>query len=395
MLKFLTAGESHGPALMAILDGMIAGVPLDEETIAADLERRQKGYGSGGRMRIERDRARITAGVMNGLTTGGPIGLLIENRDWKNWQEKDIEPFTTPRPGHADLTGAVKYGYRDLRLSLERASARETAARVAVGAICKRLLAQFGIEVGSYVQMIGGVEAELSSDVDEATFRERFGAAEMSDVRCPDADVSAAMQARIKEAIKAKDTLGGVFEVAALGVPAGLGSHVQWDRRIDGLLMGAVGSIPAIKGVAVGPAFANALKQGTQVHDPILLGGDGSLTRPSNRAGGVEGGITNGQPVIVRAAMKPISTTINPLPTVDLASGEPSQTVYERSDYCAVHRASIVGEAMVAWVLAAALLEKLGGDSLVEIKPRLEALRQARLDDLPMDDQPWRFGFSE
>ncbi len=395
MLKFLTAGESHGPALIAILEGMIAGLPLDEDTIAADLERRQKGYGRGGRMQIERDRARITAGVMNGSTTGGPIGLLIENRDWKNWQGKDIEPFTTPRPGHADLTGAVKYGYRDLRLSLERASARETAARVAVGAICKRLLDEFGIQVGCYVQMIGGVEAELPAVSDEATYRERFEAAETSEVRCPDADASAAMQARIKEAIQARDTLGGIFEVVALGVPAGLGSHVQWDRRIDGLLMGAVGSIPAIKGAAVGPAFANAAKPGTQVHDPILLNDGGALTRPSNRAGGVEGGITNGQPVIVRAAMKPISTTITPLPTVDLATGDASQTVYERSDYCAVHRAAVVGEAMVACVLAGALLEKLGGDSLAEIKPRFETLRQARLSDLPMDDQPWRFGFGD
>ena len=396
MLRFLTAGESHGPQLTAILEGMVAGLPLGEEDIAADLARRQKGYGSGGRMQIERDRARITGGVMGGLTTGGPIALSIENRDWKNWRDRDIEPMTIPRPGHADLTGALKYGYRDLRLSLERASARETAARVAVGAICRRLLAEFGITVGSYVLMIGGVWADLPPDPPDEDYRARFAAAENSEVRCPDEDASEAMRERIREgAIKAKDTLGGVFEVVALGVPPGLGSHVHFDRRLDGRLMGALGSIPAIKGVEVGPAFENATRSGTQVHDPIVRDADGYLRRAGNRAGGLEGGITTGEPVVVRAAMKPISTTLTPLPTVDLATGQPTGARYERSDFCAVPRAAVVGEAMMAYVLADALLEKLGGDSLEEIRPRFAALRRSHVDDLPMDNRPWRFGFGD
>lgn len=392
-LRFLTAGESHGPQLTAILEGMVAGLPLSADDLLPEMQRRQKGYGRGGRMSIEKDRARITAGVMNGVTTGGPIALTVENRDWRNWRERDVDPFTVPRPGHADLTGAVKYGYRDLRLSLERASARETAARVAVGAICKQLLREFDITVGSYVTMIGGVTAALAPDPAAGVYRARFQAAEESEVRCPDPAASAAMRARIKAAIQAKDTLGGVFEVVVLGVPPGLGSYVHYDRKLDGRLLGAVGSIPAIKGVEVGPAFANAAQQGTEVHDPIVRDDGGALSRPSNRAGGTEGGISTGQPIVVRAAMKPISTTINPIASVDLASGEATETVYERSDYCAVPRAAVVGEAMVAFVLADVLLRKLGGDSVGELRPRFEALRRSHLDDLPMDGQPWRFGY--
>jgi chorismate synthase len=397
MLRFLTAGESHGPQVSAILEGMVAGLPLTEEHLAADLARRQKGYGSGGRMSIERDRARITGGVMNGLTTGSPIAMTIQNRDWKNWRERDIEPVTIPRPGHADLTGAVKYGYRDLRLSLERASARETAARVAVGAVARRLLNEFGVTVGSYVLMIGGVWADLPPDPSDAEYLARFAAAdEDADVRCPAPDASGAMRERIREgAIKAKDTLGGVFEVVALGLPPGLGSHVHFDRKLDGLLMGALGSIQAIKGVEIGPAFDNAALPGTQVHDPIVRSEDGGLSRSSNRAGGFEGGITTGEPVVIRAAMKPISTTLTPLPTVDLATGQPTDARYERSDFCAVPRAAVVGEAMAAYVLANALLEKLGGDSLAELRPRFESLRRSHLDDLPMDNTTWRFGFEE
>jgi len=393
-LRFLTAGESHGPGLTAILEGMVAGVPLKADDLAGDMARRQKGYGRGGRMSIERDRATITAGVMAGHTTGGPIALLIENRDWKNWRDRQIDPMTIPRPGHADLTGALKYGYRDLRLSLERASARETAARVAVGAVCKRYLARFGVRVGGYVTMIGGVDADDAADAPDYTAR--FEAAEASEVRCYDAAASEAMQARIKEAIQAKDTLGGVFEVVALGLPPGLGSHVHWDRRLSGRLMGAVGGIQAIKGVEIGRAFDQSARQGTEVHDEIVLDGEtGALARRSNRAGGLEGGITTGEPVVVRAAMKPISTTLDPLDSVDLASGQPAKTNYERSDFCAVPRAVVVGEAMVAYVLADALLAKLGGDSLAEQRPRFEALRRGRLDDLPMDDAPWSFGFED
>jgi chorismate synthase len=346
-------------------------------------------------MSIEKDRVRITGGVMAGQTTGGPIAMLVENRDWQNWREKDIPPFTVPRPGHADLTGAIKYGYHDLRLSLERASARETAARGAVGSLCKKLLAEFGITIGSYVTMIGGVQADLHPGLDEAGYKTRFEAAEESGVRCPDPTASEAMHARIREAIQAKDTLGGIIEVVALGLPPGLGSYVQPDRRLDARLLGAMGTIPAVKGAEIGEAFAQAAMSGTNVHDPITVNQAGALLRASNRAGGLEGGITTGQPLVVRGAMKPISTTLTPIPSVDLATGQPADAVYERSDFCAVPRAAVVGESVVAIALADALLEKLGGDSIAEMRPRFEALRRSHTADLPMDNQPWRFGYQD
>ena len=391
MLRFLTAGESHGPSLMAILEGSPAGLPLTEDHINIQLRRRQKGHGSGGRMRIERDTARITGGVLNGRTTGAPIAIEIENLDFDNWRDREIEPMTVPRPGHADLTGAIKYGYGELRLALERASARETAARVAVGAICSRLLAEFGITVGGYVVQIGPVEVPLPDDLSIA---DRVVLAEENDLRCPVPAAADAMRTCIDEAQAARDTLGGIFEIAAIGVPPGLGSHVHWDRRLDARLMAAVGSIPAVKGVEVGPAFSNATMRGTEVHDQIHVE-DGVLVRHTNRAGGLEGGITTGQPLVLRAAMKPISTTLTPLHSVDLATGDPAQTRYERSDTCAVPRAVVVGEAMVAFVVADALVEKLGGDSLDEMRHRFVALRGNRLADLEMDNEPWRFAGSE
>jgi chorismate synthase len=391
-LRFLTAGESHGPRLTAILEGMVAGLPLTPADLERDLARRQMGFGRGGRMSIEQDRAAIGGGVMAGQTTGGPIALTIENRDWENWRDKATEPMTVPRPGHADLTGTIKYGYRDLRLSLERASARETAARVAVGAVCMRYLEQFGVRIGGYVTTIGGVETPDSDETPD--YEARFEAAEGSEVRCFDPDTSDRMRQTIRKAIKAKDTLGGVFEIVALGLPPGLGSHVQWDRRLTGRLMGALGSIQAMKGVEIGRAFRQAGRRGTEVHDEITLREDGqTLTRRSNRAGGLEGGITTAQPVVARVAMKPISTTLTPLGSVDLATGKPDSTHYERSDFCAVPRAVVVGEAMVALVLADALIEKLGGDSINEQRPRFEALRKGRLDELPMDGVPWDFGY--
>ena len=384
-LRFLTAGESHGPALTASLEGLPAGLALSAADINADLARRQVSFGAGGRMKIERDAAQILGGVMRGETTGAPLALLIPNLDHAHWQGRAVPPMTTPRPGHADLTGAVKYGYRDLRLGLERASARETGARVAVGAACRKLLAEFNIRVGSYVVEIGGAAASL----DEIELPERLARAEASDVRCPDETAAALMRARISAAIEARDTVGGLFEVVALGVPPGLGGHVHWDRRLGAQLAAALMSIPAIKGVEVGTAFANARRFGTEVHDEILLAPEGGrLARQTNRGGGLEGGITTGQPIVLRAAMKPISTTLNPLRSVDLATGAPAATQYERSDYCAVPRAGVVGEAMMCFVLAGALLEKLGGDSVAEMKPRFETLRQARLEDLPMDNAP-------
>ncbi len=389
MIRFLTAGESHGPTLTGILEGMPAGLPLTAADVDIDLARRQEGYGRGGRMAIERDHVRFSAGVVAGQTTGAPIGLLVDNRDYKNWAEKLIDPMTTPRPGHADLTGSIKYGYRELRLSLERASARETTMRVAVGAICKKLMTEFGIRVQGYVTAIGDTAVDLPETDDYVA---RFEAAEASEVRCPDTDASAAMHETIRAAMQAKDTLGGIVEVAAIGLPPGLGSHVHYDRKLDGKLMGAVGSIHAIKGVEIGQAFRQAQWRGTQVHDQIVLK-NGELTRPTNRAGGLEGGITTGEPLIVRAAMKPISTTLNPLASVDLATGDSNPITYERSDFCAVPRAVVVVEAMVAIVLAEALLEKLGGDSLEELRPRFAALRRNRLADVPMDNQPWRFNY--
>ena len=396
MIRFLTAGESHGPSLTAILEGMPAGLPLSSEMIDRDLARRQQGYGSGGRMKIERDHAQITGGVVAGMTTGGPISFIVDNLDYSKWKDRDIEAMTIPRPGHADLTGTVKYGYRELRLALERASARETTMRVAVGSACRALLAQFGIIVGGYVVSVGDVSVDTSNVKPQASnmdYLERFERAEASDVRCHDEATCERMRAKIRAIMEAKDTLGGVIEVAALNVPAGLGSHVHWDRRLSGQLAQAVMSIHAMKGVEIGDGFAETLRPGTQVQDELFVE-DGAIKQRSNHAGGLEGGISNGAPIIIRAALKPIATTLNPLDSIDLSTGEAVKTKYERSDFCQVPRAVPIVEAMVCFVLANALLEKLGGDSVSEMKPRYDALRKLRLDQLPMDATPWRFGYS-
>ncbi len=388
-MKLITSGESHGPALVAILEGLPAGLPLEPEIINRELARRQQGYGAGPRMKIEHDEAQILGGVMEGKTTGAPLSLLVPNRDHEKWRNKPVDPFTAPRPGHADLTGAVKYGYRDLRPALERASARETAARVAVGAVCKHLLTQFGITVGGYVTAIG----EVSAVLEDEPYPERLARSENSDVRCPDPASAEAMHARIRQAITSRDTVGGIIEVFVVGLPSGLGSFSQWDQRLDARLGAAVLSIPAIKGVEIGPAFENTRLPGTQAHDPIRLAvsADGDLYRPTDRSGGLEGGVTTGQPLWLRAAMKPIATTLTPQSTVDLATGQEVLTNYERSDFCPVPRAVPVVEAMVAFVLADALLAKLGGDALSDLLPRYEALRRACLADLPMDGVPHIF----
>ncbi len=385
-LRFLTAGESHGPSLTAILDGIPAGLPLTPDIINKELARRQQGYGSGGRMKIEKDTVQILGGVMGGETTGAPIAMFVQNDDHVKWKGKAIEPMTAPRPGHADLTGAVKYGYKDLRPALERASARETTMRVAVGAVCKHFLAQFGVIVGGYVASIG----EVATDFGDMPYEERFTRAEESDVRCPIETSAQKMRDEIEKTIHGKNTLGGVLEIVALNLPVGLGSFVQWDKRLEAKLAHAVMSVQAIKGVEVGDAFENTKRIGTEAHDPINLQRS-NLHRATNRAGGTEGGISNGQPIIIRAAMKPIATTLLPQPTVDLAAGTESPTKYERSDFCPVPRAVPIIEAMVAFVLADALLEKLGGDSMNEIKPRFESLRKATLEDLPMDNVPHMF----
>jgi chorismate synthase len=391
MLRFLTAGESHGPSLTAILEGIPAGLALSAQVIDRELVRRQQGYGSGGRMKIEKDTVKILGGVMGGETTGAPIALQVMNADHSKWKGKPIEPMTAPRPGHADLTGAVKYGYRDLRPALERASARETAMRVAAGAVCKHFLLQFGIIVGGYVRAIG----EVNSDLGDMPYPERFERAEQSDVRCPQEDAAGRMRSRIEEIMRGQDTLGGILEIVALGVPPGLGSYAQWDRHLEARLAMAVMSVQAMKGVEIGDAFENARLPGTKAHDAIRLsarenesGRDISLIRGTNRAGGIEGGVSNGQPILIRVAMKPIATTLKPQGTVDLGIGQESPTKYERSDFCPVPRAVPILEAMTAFVLAEALIEKLGGDSLAEMLPRFEALRKASLGDLPMDNSP-------
>lgn len=380
-LRWTTAGESHGPGLVAIVEGIPAGLALLAEDVDADLARRQRGYGRGGRMKIERDRVRFLGGVRGGETLGGPIAMVIDNLDHASWTDRmspapmpaTPEPLTRPRPGHADLAGGLKYDRSDLRDILERASARETAARVAVGAVCRVLLRAAGVSIVSHVRSIGPVDAGEVGDLTPEEIATRSAA---SDVGCVDEAVSEAMRAAIKAASHDGDTLGGTFEVIATGVPPGLGSHVAWDRKLDGRLAGAVASIQAIKGVEIGLGFESARRRGSQVHDAIGWDGGGRrFTRPTNRAGGLEGGISNGEPIVVRAAMKPIATLRRALASVDVRTKEPFEAAFERSDVCAVPAAAIVGEAMVAVVLAEALLEKLGGDSMRELSRNLEGLR--------------------
>lgn len=365
MLRFLTAGESHGPALVGIVEGLPAGLRVDAAAINRDLARRQIGVGRSARMRIENDCAEILSGVINGLTIGAPVALEIKNLDYANWKDKTIARQTIPRPGHADLAGAVKYDLDDLRLVAERASARETAMRVACSALARILLAEFNIVIGSHVREIGGVRAEIP----HVPYADIFARAQASDVMVADEVSAEKIRARIEQAMSAKDTVGGVIEIVALNVPVGLGSHVHWDRKLEGRLAQAVMSIQSVKGVEIGDAFENIQQTGTQVQDEIFK--TTGIVRRTNRAGGLEGGITNGMPLVIRAALKPIATTVTPLHSVDLATGEPALSQYQRSDFCHVPRACVIGEAMVAWVLADALMEKFGGDSMGELKARV------------------------
>ncbi|NMB24003.1 MAG: chorismate synthase [Firmicutes bacterium] len=393
VLRFLTAGESHGPTLMGIIEGMPAHLDLVEDDVNRQLARRQKGYGRGGRMAIETDTVQILSGVRWGKTLGGPIGLAVVNRDWENWQDtmaigpptkaSESEPMTRPRPGHGDLAGMLKYRTKDARNILERASARETAMRVAVGAVARRLLEHFGMVVSSHVVQIGDVMATDGGRGGD-WIREK---AETSPLRCADDRATEQMMAAIDHARATGDSLGGIFEIIAEHVPAGLGSHVHWDRRLDGRLGQALMSIPAIKAVEIGMGRESGLRPGSQVHDEIHYHGTGAdckreafywqgrhwptaggFYRSTNRAGGIEGGMTNGSPIVVRATMKPIPTLYKPLSSVDLDSLEPIAAGIERSDVCAVPAAAVVGEAMVSWVLAEAFLEKFGGDSVKEIE---------------------------
>jgi chorismate synthase len=382
MLRFETAGESHGECLVATLTGLPAGVPVSLEAVDRELWRRQQGYGRGGRMKIETDRARIVSGVRHSKTIGSPIAILIENKDWKNWTEvlpvEDAEgaedkkkPVTRPRPGHADLAGAIKYNFQDARYVLERASARETAARVGLGALAKAFLGQFGVEVLSHVIQVGGAKLNRAVAWDELVSLSRRDEVLLN---CADTEAEQAMKAVVDQAYRTGDTVGGVFEVVAHGVPPGLGSHISWDSRLDGRLAQAIVSMQAVKGVEVGFAAEGSQAYGSQVQDTIHYNrGERRFFRGANRAGGLEGGMTNGQDVVVRGLLKPISTLRKPLESVDLATREPALAAYERSDVAVVPAAGVIGEAMVALVLASATLEKFGGDSLAETKRNYEA----------------------
>jgi chorismate synthase len=383
MIRYLTAGESHGKALIGIVEGMPAGVGISSEFINHQLWRRQQGYGRGGRMKIETDAVEILSGVRFGKTLGSPIALMIQNKDWQNWTEKmaiegndaGIEKITIPRPGHADYAGAKKYGFDDIRNVIDRSSARETAMRVACCTVARKLLEDCGIFIGSHVLSIGPVLIKDRKIIDKLILRYSKNAylvskeADGSDVRILDTSVEAKAIGAIKKSKKAGDTLGGVFEIIVSGVPVGLGSYVQYDRKLDGILAQALMSIQAIKGIEIGNGFANAAKFGSDVHDEFILK-NGTIARKTNRAGGLEGSVTNGEMIILHAAMKPIATLAKPLMAVDLATNKLIQSRYERSDVCAVPAASVIGEAVIAPVLANALLEKFGGDSLKELSNR-------------------------
>ncbi len=379
-LRFLTAGESHGKALIGILEGIPSGLSLASADIDKELRRRQIGYGRGGRMKIESDRAAILSGVRWGVTLGSPISLSISNRDWENWQEGmssesghagTIPAVTKPRPGHADLSGAMKYDHRDVRNVLERSSARETAMRVALGAVAKKFLAEFNVRVTSYIIQIGSIRVP---DSEIALFRGRLvnpsfpEGTDESPVRCPSREHSEAMVRQIDEALQEGDSVGGVFEVVTTGTPPGLGSHIQWDTRLDGRLAHAVMSIQAIKGVEIGAGFDAAGKFGSDVMDEIFYSEGSGFYRETNNAGGIEGGMSNGMPLVIRAAMKPIPTLRRPLRSVEMHTKQPVDAAYERSDVCAVPAAAVIAEAMVALVVAAAFVEKFGGDSLAETR---------------------------
>ncbi|WNM59533.1 chorismate synthase [Candidatus Nitrospira allomarina] len=381
MLRYLNAGESHGRGLMAVVEGVPSGLPVTAEGINVDLIRRQGGYGRGGRMRIEKDRIEFICGVRKGKTLGNPLGLLIWNKDWENW--KDImasEPgppstervVTRPRPGHADLVGAIKYGHSDIRNVLEKASARETAIRVAIGGVAKSLLAEFGMRVVSYTMDIGGVAAPRPNDPLLA-----YEHAEQSEVRCHDPETAKKMVEQIRAAKHKGDSLGGIFEVVVTNVPIGLGTYAQWDRRLSARLAFAAMSIQAMKGVEIGMGFESARRFGSEVHDDIYFDkARGQFTRKSNNAGGLEGGITNGQPIVLRVAMKPIATLYTPKDSVDIETKEPFEATVERSDICTVPAAGVVGEAVIAYEMANALIEKFGGDTLDEMKRNFEAYQE-------------------
>jgi len=380
-LRLITAGESHGPGLTCLVEGLPAGLELDREAIDRDMARRQLGHGRGGRMKIETDRAFVTAGVRHGRTLGGPIALQVANRDYTNWEERmnpwpveaTVPEVHLPRPGHADLVGTQKFGLTDVRDILERASARETAARVAGGAVCKAFLRTLGVEVVSHVVQIGTVHAPSR---DEAVALEDFAGVDDDPVRCLDAEASRAMVAHINAQRKANESIGGVFEVVAFGLVPGLGSHVSWEERLDGRLAGAICSIQAVKGCSIGDAWDVAGRPGSEAHDEIFFDAERGYHRPTNRSGGVEGGMTTGDPLVARGAMKPLPTLTQPLRSVDIETKEPAQALRERTDSCTVPAAGVVGEAMVALILADAYRRKFGGDHVDDVRTAVQAYRE-------------------
>jgi chorismate synthase len=377
MLRFLDAGESHGKCLLGIIEGFPAGLSINEENINLNLKRRQGGYGRGERMKIEQDRVEILSGLVEGKTIGSPLGLMIKNKDWENWQEKEYPPLNIPRPGHADFAGAIKYGFKDVRKVLERASARQTAMRVAIGSVASSLLEELNIEIYSYVLRIGQVKANRVASFNREVKEE----INKSPVYCIDGIASIGMCREIDRAREKGDTLGGVFEVIIIGVPIGLGSYVEWDRRLDARLASAFMSIPGVKAVEIGEGVEASKKKGSAVHDEIFAQEESQKDsfryyRKTNRAGGIEGGITNGGDVVVRANIKPIPTLINPLRSIDFTTKKETKAIYQRSDICVVPAASVVGEAVASWEIAAAFLEKFGGDSLLEIKENYKNYRK-------------------
>lgn len=394
MITFLTAGESHGPKLTGIIEGIPAGFSLNIAALNNDLARRQQGFGRGGRMKIEKDQVSITAGYQNNLTTGAPIAIEINNIDYKNWQDRNITPMSIPRPGHGDYVGALKYDHHDLRVSLERSSARETAMRTAVGSICKQILGNFGIKILGYTTRIGHISFDTSKAFDkdyeefyENSLQNEFAFADLSQIEN--------IKNHINQVMHQKDTLGGIFEIIGINIPPGLGSYVHYEHKLDGQLAQAMLSIPAMKAFEIGEGIKNACLMGTQVHDEFKLDDQGQINRLSNRAGGLEAGVTNGMPLVVKVYMKPISTTLKPLQSIDLANKQAAYTVYERSDFCAVQRAVVIGEAMMSFVLLKALIKKLGGDSKSSMLKHFSLMHKGHISDFYLSNAAWRFDYAD
>ncbi len=388
-IKYLTAGESHGPELTAIVEGIPSNFQVSKEYIDKFLSRRQKTLGSGGRMNIEKDQVLITSGVVNNLTTGGPIALKIINKDWKNWKNKEIEPYVVPRPGHADLVGTLKYNHDDIRLTLERASARETAIRCAVGAIAHQILSQLNIQLVGFVSSIGSQSFNPKSISDITSFKNLI---EQSEVSCPDKDAADLMIREIKDARKKKDTLGGAISCIAINYPPGCGSYVHFDRKLDAKISSSMISVQSVKAVEIGNGFEASKKHGTEVQDQMKRDNK-KIKRISNNLGGFEGGMSTGEPIMVTSYLKPISTTLTPIKSVDLHSGKETETIYERSDTCAVPRAVPIFEGVLSLDLLNSLLEKTGGDSKDEIAKRVDELQNYNIDNFQLSNKKWKMGY--